>query len=58
LDQAASSDPKVLWNIHECGSNPDLDINFGLCADGDNQEEIGVINKPLQNDTDFKRKCV
>jgi hypothetical protein len=38
VDQAASSDQKVLWHVGQRGENANLDRGFGLCFGRDHQE--------------------
>ena len=54
MDQTASQNQKVFWNIGERGKNSDLDCSLSLCASGNLEKEATAPRKPLHNFTNFK----
>jgi hypothetical protein len=36
MDKTTSADKIFLWQISECGEDPDMDSDLSLCASSDN----------------------
>ena len=52
MDQAASENKSILWNVRKCGQNANMDCHHHLCAGSDHQKAIEVGAKSLHNFTD------
>jgi hypothetical protein len=55
MDQAASENKSILWNVRKCGQNANMDCHHHLCAGIDHQKAIEVETESLHNFTDYKR---
>src|SRR5271157_2189306 len=55
MDQTASANQGVLWNIRECGQNTNMDCYLRLRAGCNYQKTIESRTKPLHNFTNCQR---
>ena len=58
MDQAASANKSILWNIRKCGQDANMDCHHHLCAGSYHQKAIEVETESLHNFTDCKRNAV
>ncbi len=54
MDQTASQNQGVLWNLRERCKDSDLDCHFRVCAGDHSQETLQFGSESPHNSTDFK----
>jgi len=57
MNQAASANKSILWNVRKCGQDANMDCHHNLCAGSDHQKAIEVETESLHNFTDYKRNA-
>lgn len=58
MDQVASANKSILWNVRKCGQDANMDCHHHLCAGSYHQKAIEVETESLHNFTDCKRNVV